>query len=436
MEPLEAVIPLQAYAFLKPSPKLCAYSSQITWKRLEDGQHYLCHIPGGYEVFKTVQIPNTLLNVVTCVLGTTNLNEVNAWETYDYTQLNFDHTVTDDWSQMFDDLVNEWNSRGFFSNIIISNTILYTNSVRNETGLTLYLIGLRSKLAIVEAELKCAIALKEGRYSEMVDCKSFSVLPLISGRNDANWEHLLSCFKTEAICPKITFPGDGNNSSTVFLLGEDMANLTIAKDLLQKQLKEIQGSFHFSVLSNVSPLKLAYLKTVYPYEKLTELMSQYPSFINITKDSVQIQSYCPMLLDVVKKRFVRNILSELSEVRLWIGDRPVKDFIAFKKMLKEILIANRVIEVSDNSKKVITLVGTHKSIESAFNSLSQHVTCENIRFTIELDTIYKDFISGKKNGKLMKIMDQHKCAISLENDPSGNMLVVLQSHDASELKTS
>lgn len=64
-------------------------------------------------------------------------------------------------------------------------------------------------------------------------------------------------------------------------------------------------------------------------------------------------------------------------------------------------------------KMSFTINGSDDAVKQALNVLSQikfvNQTQHQIRVKIELANEHKEFVSGKKNGKINKIMTQSKC---------------------------
>ncbi|CDO94137.1 unnamed protein product [Kluyveromyces dobzhanskii CBS 2104] len=437
MEPLDNFVPFTAFAFLRPDPKTCLFNSVSKWLTLQ-GKQCLYHVPPEFEIIETDQTSSNSISI-SCVLQTKDLEKVTTWDPLAFCQVDFPFSFEQsELTTLVEFLIEDWNERNFKAGIIALESVDRKGS-RMNNGMILTIFGLKSKLAIMEIELKCTLGLRRQRHTEAIDLKAVSMLPLLAGQNRSNWSHLSRSFHTDVVESRLGFMGHGY-SHKLYLQSDEKCSLLLAKQYLESKLNHIiDNSLHATAIPNVSPLKMAYLRTVFPSEALMDLMQKYPSYVNLTTGSVQLQSSSAALLDVVKKRFVRNVLAGISEVRFWLNDsNKTSEALSKISKLKHITSKNNVILSTDQFKNHITFVGSHESIkQTCLDTLAEFTSViHNVRFTIELDTIYKDFISGKKNGKLMKIMEQRKCAISLENDPSGNMLVILQGEDVQRTRDS
>ncbi|CAG99075.1 uncharacterized protein KLLA0_E00881g [Kluyveromyces lactis] len=437
MDSLDNIIPFTAHAFLRPESKQCLFNSISEWSLLQ-GKQCLFRVPPGFEIVRTEENSSDSISV-SCILRTNNLEDITKWDPLAFSELAL-HLESDnsEWYSLFQCLLHDWNKKHYNANIVLlGRNDVKESTVSNDERLILF--GLKSKLAIMEIELKCAIAVKQHKYVDVIDFKAVSMMPLLAGQNGGNWKHLSECFHTEVIDSQLGILGH-DYPSKLFLQSEQKCDALLAKQCLEKKLNDIlDGSLHATAIPNVSPLKIAYLKTVFPSETIMKLMQKYPSYINYTTGSVQLQSNSAALLDIVRKRFVRNILAVISEVRFWFTEsNDATELINRTSTFKRIASKNNVIFSTDKFKNFFNFVGCHASIQQTYlDILAEDFQCvQNVRFTLELDTIYKDFISGKKNGKLMKIMDRKKCAISLENDSSGHMLVILQGEDWQQIQDS
>ncbi|KAL2711273.1 KH domain-containing protein [Kluyveromyces marxianus] len=442
MESFISFVPLKASAIVRPSEDTFIFSSISKWSKLE-GKECVYEVPTEFDIVRTAENRDGSIDLY-CLLETKNLQDLSKWDPLSSTEVDLSVNIDEhEWIPLLESLVDDWNKNGYHADIVVAkkqNHRRATGSRNEYKDKTAILIGLKSKLAIMEIELKCAFAMKSNKHIDFINTKAVSMLPLLAGQNGSNWRHLSECFDTNIIYSELGLAGY-DYPDTLFLEGSQKCSLLCAKHYLQNKLNSfVDGGLYATTITSISPLKLSYLRSIFSSKHIMNLMKKYPSYILLTSDGIQFQSYSAALLDIVRKRFVRNILADISELRFWFSSAEGTSEVMISKRtkFKQIAIDHQVIFSYDEANNFISFTGSNESIQRAYKDIiiERLPGVKNIRFTLELDTIYKDFISGKKNGKLMKIMDLTKCAISLENDHSGNMLVVLQGDNIEQLKDS
>lgn len=360
-------------------------------------------------------------------------------------------SIGQDLKRNFDSLSNE-----FDVEIVVTQDAVYSRDQKRSTkgSLFVHLLGLSSHVSAAEAHLASLIELYEDsksgavpRFVECFDLEAYSLLPQVIGVDMANLRHVLSTYKTQVRVPSLILPYK-DRKAQIHLSGEIHSLVLSAKDALMEVMERSQSSVYYFKLSNVSPGKLSFIKNYYPSE-MARLMIKYRSFIRVTDSCIEFQSPCLTLLNSVVKVFTINVLHQIVEVQITLHS----DF-AFTDDMIRLIVSNEkggplnAMKITDHEDQLL-LIGNHSTVHDnlAANKKNSDIiyhlamilralppnSLKQLRAVFELHSDYEEFISGKKNGKVTRIMESAPCLIELEKlEEDDNLFLVLIADSLSE----
>ncbi|QLQ79736.1 hypothetical protein HG537_0C03850 [Torulaspora globosa] len=331
---------------------------------------------------------------------------------------------------------------------------------KNEAdGYNLYLIGLESQVLTAEAHFRTLLELCQAStdggpkvFVDYFDLDGYSFIPLVVGVDMANMRHLSRTYRTQVRLPPLIShfsSSEGDERRPQILLSSDVHSLVLAaKKAILATVETSRSSIYYHRLENVSPGKLLFIRKYYTSE-LKRLIIKYQSFIRVTDSYVEFQAPCSTLLNSVIKVFTINILHQIVEIqvtlhddhsctddmiRAIVSDRECGPILAMKLPGTEsqfVLVKNHsLLQVDTATCKT----GRPKSNEVMFHlslilrALPQR-SLRQLRAIFELHTDYEEFISGKKNGKVTRIMETIPCLIKLEKFPEDDNLFLILTAD-------
>lgn len=367
-------------------------------------------------------------------------------------QMNYHETsIGQDLKRSFDSLSNE-----FDVEIVVTKDAVYSRDQKRSTkgSLSVHLLGLSSHVSAADAHLASLIELYEGsksgavpRFVECFDLEAYSLLPQVIGVDMANLRHVSSTYKTQVRVPSLILPFK-DRKAQIHLSGEIHSLVLSAKDALMEIMERSQSSIYYFKLSNVSPGKLLFIKNYYPSE-MARLMIKYRSFIRVTDSCIEFQSPCLTLLNSVIKVFTINVLHQIVEVQITLHS----DF-AFTDDMVRLIISNEkggslnAMKITNHEDQLL-LIGNHSTMHDnlAANKKNSDIiyhlamilralppnSLKQLRAVFELHSDYEEFISGKKNGKVTRIMESAPCLIKLEKlEEDDNLFLILIADSLSE----
>ncbi|QLG73468.1 hypothetical protein HG535_0E05520 [Zygotorulaspora mrakii] len=329
--------------------------------------------------------------------------------------------------------------------IVTENQIYNPSPITGRNSFYINLIGIESQASTAYLHLWSLVELyqrsKSAAPSTFIDClnlDAYSLLPTVVGVEMANIKHISTTYKTEIHIPSLLSPLESKTATNknmrpqIFFSGPIHSMVLAAKDATLKTVKNLNSSLYYKRFSNISPQKLLYLRKHYQPE-LNRLMIKYQSFIRATHEFVEFQSPCPALLESVIKVFTINVLHQIAEIQITLKE----NFIFSSELLSSICLDesnNKIILATTGThSNQLLIVGNHSELTptkhsnqffSARGSLLECVikivsalpedSLSQLKAIFEIHVDYEDFISGKKNGKITRIMETIPCLIKLE----------------------
>lgn len=331
--------------------------------------------------------------------------------------------------------------------IVLTENETYNANVPDfENPLYIHAIGERSKVLTCEPHLRSALILHLNSElkpcrKQVLDClelDSYSQLPLLMGINMSNLKYTAEMFQTTTYIPSLDIsPENQTTKPQVFFSGSVSKLVELCKDVLSKNLRDVQQDLYYVRFTSISPGKLRFIKKFCRTE-IIKMMIKYQSFIGVTDEIIEFQAPSSVLLSTIIKRFTLEILQNITEVRIIMGesfkftDEMIVPLLDSQHDLELIVlrssdINNQMVVIGkniseDNKKRKIYLADhvcsylKHSICEHRLELSDNVATNEIVQLCaiFEIHPDYADFVSGKKNGKLTRIMENSNCLLKLE----------------------
>lgn len=358
-------------------------------------------------------------------------------------------------------------SEEFDVEIIVTTKPIYSKSeAEKDFPLYVHMLGLESHIATAELHLWSLIELYQNfrdssshLFIECVDLEAFSLLPAAVGVDMANLKHISTTYKTEVHVPPLMFPyisADNDKRKAdfcpqLFFSGKTHSLVLAAKRALLDTVERSKSSNYYRRFTDVSPGKLLFIQKYYQSE-LNRLMIKYQSFVRVTNSYVEFQSPSMALLESLSKVFTINVLHQILEIQINLE----KGVIFTDDVIESILVDDEggpimAVQLSTLKNQLI-LIGNHSAapderpsdqLDQNSNQILFHLSrilkslprssLKQLKAIFQIHIDYEEFISGKKNGKLTRIMELAPCLIKLEKlEEDDNMFLSLIADSISE----
>ncbi|KAK9472506.1 uncharacterized protein V1510DRAFT_430235 [Dipodascopsis tothii] len=253
-----------------------------------------------------------------------------------------------------------------------------------------------------------------------------SLQPLIAGRDHGNFKKIADETETKIYVPNL-FPGvhaplDKNhaprNYNEIFISGRDY-QVELAKGMIDELVAKIPVFIKDCV---VAFAKIDFL-LVHQLERLKDLCLRHGTFIQFpflgsARSIIRVQSSSHIFVEKTI-RAVMQLSCEVYSVSYWIHEdkADAKGFLVQPSAVPPLAPLREALErISANSgadvsflKCTFELSGTPDATKSAVSQIRGLPFWPNnahqIRFRVELSIDQREFIAGKKNGKIHRIMN-------------------------------
>lgn len=295
----------------------------------------------------------------------------------------------------------------------------------NNNQYNLKLLGLKEHLEYTYLEvLKLICNSLPSKYCfETIKVKSLSYIPFLYGFKKADYLHLIKTYGIDIVHPDLYFYKSCDQYEMLFITKKaNYTNLLIAKsltkDLLTKiqakkiYLKNFNNTFNDYVLSNEKIQFMLSNFNILHY--LKSLMFDHAVSVDITKGKTNEQYF------TIYSTNEQNLLCFLKYLHFKIYDKilqfniELKNRENFEICCKDFINDPHLTVISNESKLQISLIGDRwDDLFTSYMKLNQ----KNIKynFFLDLSNEFKEFIIGKKFGKINKIEKtlNNKCSLSL-----------------------
>ncbi|QLL32859.1 hypothetical protein HG536_0D03810 [Torulaspora globosa] len=311
-------------------------------------------------------------------------------------------------------------------------------------GYDVHLIGLESHVLAAEPHFRSLLELYQASthggpevFVDYFELDGYSLIPLVIGVDMANMRHLSRTYRTQVRLPPLVShfsSSEGDVCRPHVLLSSDVHSLVLsAKKAILATVEMSQSSIYYHRLENVSPGKLLFIRKYYTSE-LKRMIIKYQSFIRVTESYVEFQAPCSTLLNSVIKVFTINILHQIVEIQITLTDDHSFTHDAIRAIVSDRECGPIVVMKLPGTESQLVLVKNHSFLQVGTascatarpksNEVMYHLSLilralpqnslRQLRAIFELHTDYEEFISGKKNGKVTRIMETVPSLIKLE----------------------
>lgn len=322
----------------------------------------------------------------------------------------------------------------FHTEIYLSNEDPFTHAPQE---LALYVFGEDSRVS--SALLRCKLCLDDARGLKVGSMEvDISLVSLVAGQKLANFKNIIRqtgvfIYVPELFCEDVF--EDAANANQVFLTGPE-ARVLHAKYLLRQVISRAGKSLYFKDI-RVPKQKLDHMR-LHLADSVRKIMFENGSYIQLPSsgDRVRVQACSEHLVEKTLCELM-TLLGTLYELEVSVEGSVDRN--ALELCLEKISETGTMsgvkygettsIKVFGNSADVVQALSVLKLLQQAKTvadeldvnvSLSSLTNATNsaskltYRFAIEVLNSERDFICGKKNGKLLKIMNNTSTNILFE----------------------
>lgn len=252
---------------------------------------------------------------------------------------------------------------------------------------------------------------------DYLNINTFSLLPFLHVTQNHNFvkNHL----NTSMFVPEIVQNNNVTEPRQIIFTSSIYGQLLRSKNTIQARLQNLNSSIYYKKVHNISKAKLFFLKK-FCFSNTVEFMIENHCFVNYLEDSIEFQAFSPITLNTAVKQFTLKFLQELIEFSIIMdSETNYKGFIIDEISKQQIFNGQYVfIESAVESNKLIMCVKHNNLLEYMDNDdvIFNNDNVKQFIINFEVNLEYEDFICGKKNGKLTRIIDDVKSVIELSNN--------------------
>lgn len=320
-----------------------------------------------------------------------------------------------------------------------------------KNSMQLKILGLQTDL---ETSFPLLLKLRSQYNSPNIFIKSFNfesykLLPFIFGFKKGDLKSLCDYYKVDVVYPSLlcnidTFVSKDDRVTKLYILSQNSeTDVMLVRDILQQSLNTLKDKNNKLIIKNLNNLNNDYINFEQKLKffhsdmnfliMLNRLMFEYSCFIELNLGLKQIVIFGEneiFILDLLKVLHLK-LYNKVYEFK--ISFKNENNYEAFKDMIlcKEPSLTAVCEPQHDDINASIQLIGDQwESFFLLYINLNQ----ENLSyaFYIELSNEFKEFIIGKKFGKINKIEKQcnMKCKISIlinnEKNKSNKEFITLE----------
>ncbi|SCU84835.1 LAFA_0D12288g1_1 [Lachancea sp. 'fantastica'] len=317
--------------------------------------------------------------------------------------------------------------------VVVAPYDIYTPGATNKGERVLCLLGSQQKVNAARAKVQALLDLFGNEVVEYVNVGSPALFPVCAGVGLNNLEFFQKLYNVEVIMPQIW----DTSSNIIFISGKIHSSVLAAKERLEALVQEAEESIYYSALQNMSTLKLLFLSK-FRQRETNAIMEKHQCFIQLEAETVRFASTSVTALRSAMREFTLEALMPVFEAHVGFPDA---DELQQSKLVNNIhrLVSdhNVIIMQPNTSANSIVLTGNFQNISKCLVAIEDLGISSRvlIKIFIELDSEYKDFVSGKKSGKINRIMENAKCDIKLIlKDSYQNMFITLTADSFQKFK--
>ncbi|ODV95677.1 hypothetical protein PACTADRAFT_3366 [Pachysolen tannophilus NRRL Y-2460] len=282
-------------------------------------------------------------------------------------------------------------------------------------------------------------------YVDYIDLKSVSILPLIGGIKFNNFKQIVKQTNCHLYLPNVLSTVSVNNDiseneveTKIFITGLK-SQVFLTKHLLSKLIKNFTNVdntkttnlFIKNCLANTTKKDLIILLN-HEDEPLQQIIYNNGCFIQLSSLGSESKDETIIHFQASNSEAIENSINEVMALfgnyYNVICNLDSVDPGYINNFISEILFkTNNIITLNGKQLKICGPRSDIKRSVSTLNSLqfSNNSAFSNIKYQIELDNEERDFIGGKKNGKMLKIMNNSKVALKILAYTEHNFIIEL-----------
>lgn len=346
--------------------------------------------------------------------------------------------------ECFDNLKNIFNqiSHDYKVDIMITkyDFLNILNDTTDNNSPCLYVVGQNNVLIFLKNVIEFVIS--NYTLSQRIPILNAYSIPMISGPNSINIDY----FKTIHNVSLHVSTLSGLTHSDLYIGGYDNLTTKVSVEYVTTIFKKflldlypIQNTVSSPFGINTIPLGKIYFLKKFRFLHLNSLSIKHQTCINFTElnsnsnNNNNIPSSCSLLVHGSSSELIQSCLKDLSlsilqnliEITFYF-DSIILDLSSLFSILEgeEFIIVTPLDNLRSNPIDSFTLIMDYNRFLNLMDQLLTLPFAENLKqfktiFQIHYD--FEQFISGKKNGKLIKIMDQQpNCIVRLLNERSND----------------
>lgn len=267
--------------------------------------------------------------------------------------------------------------------------------------------GNQSDLTIIETETRVLIdTMIDGLLVECIDV-NISIVPLIGGANFINFNEIAKQLNANIYLPDLlpelynSHIYQNHGSFKIWVTTSKMDEILTTKKLISNLINNLPDKFYSKTIE-VSKEKLD-LITLNQQMNILNIMFDNSCFIQLPKlgqsdKTIVIQGNNECNVNEAIES-IHNLTSQLYKV-LINNDQPMK----YASMIEMIVGGFQlIVKVNYNG---IEFVGKNTEVKRFLNVINASNMNFKTQLLIEISNDQKEFISGKKNGKILKVLGQ------------------------------
>lgn len=257
----------------------------------------------------------------------------------------------------------------------------------------------------------------ENYIIDYLNIDTFSLLPFLHVAQNHNFvkNHL----DTSMFVPEIVQNNNVSEPRQIIFTSNIHGQLLRSKNTIQERLQILNDSIYYKKVYNISKTKLFFLKK-FCFSNTVEFMIENHCFVNYLEDSIEFQAFSPILLNTAVKQFTLKFLQELIEFSIIMDDEANYEKSIIEEISKQqIFNGEYVFMETPVEKNKLVMCVKHNDLLEYLENDEVIFDDENIKqfiINFEVNLEYEDFICGKKNGKLTRVIDDVKSVIELSNN--------------------
>lgn len=306
------------------------------------------------------------------------------------------------------------------------NLVVSYATTTDSYNVTIKLFGTLHNITSCKHQLLAFVDLLTNKYNknenytiEYVNLDSYSLLPFISNPQNFNFieNHLL----TTVFVPSLSLYA--KDYTTQLILTSNIHSLLLkTKKIIKQNLDHLEESIYYKKMNNISEAKLLFLKK-FCYSDIISFMIKSSCFIKLNDNSIEFQTTSPIYLNNVIKEFTLVFLQEIVQLTILLNENTSCENMIKQIMDKKLFNSTYIIIKSSSvTDRIILCINHSDLINSINNSVDTNIIKDNenvikqLKIVFEVNMDYEDFICGKKNGKLTRIIDNVKSLVELSNN--------------------